>query len=327
MEGLRLALALLLVGTAWGCQTTDINAASSGAAPTIPASATMVDSASIGKPPTEKKKLKTIAEDESLQDVEHHALVQKKVGFYAVFLPHEYSKSTKHYPLVVILHGSGSNEVRHGSLANDFGREQAIYVAPRAPHPHHEVFAEFGTPGWTAWPTYPEKWGKWDSPGFPKDRVKDVDAGRLYVEWIASVIEDVRRQYRVTNAKAVLYGHSQGAAFAHQFAVQRPELVRAYFAFAGYYGDTTDNPELDAPAIALKKHGVHIMLAHHELDDVVKVEQTRLLSGYLKRHGVEHVANLLPAGSHLGGPEVKRLAAEFIRSECQRDRDPDVVEK
>ncbi len=327
MEGLRLSSVFVLVGIVWGCQTTDTDAGSSGAAQQLHASATVVNDARARKAPAEQKKLKAIADDESLRNVEHHALAQKKVGFYAVFLPEEYSKSTKRYPLVVILHGSGSNEVRHGSLANDFGRAQAIYVAPRAPHPHHEVFAQYGTPGWTAWPTYPEKWGKRDSPDFPKDRLEDVDARKLYVEWIASVIEDVRRQYRVTNAKAVLYGHSQGAAFAHQFAVQRPELVKAYFAFAGYYGDTTDKADVDWPALVLKKHGIHIMLAHHELDDVVMAEQTRLLSGYLKRHGVEHVAHLLPAGSHLGGPEVKRLAAEFIRTECQGDRTAGAVKK
>ncbi len=229
MRGTELLRALWLIGVACACEEASSEAPGASGETTVQVSAPTVRDASANTGSREKK-LRAIAEDESLQNVEHHALEQKKVGFYAVFLPEAYSESTRRYPLVVILHGSGSTEVRHGSLANDFGREQAIYVAPRAPHAHHGVFAERGTPGWTAWPTFPEKWGKWSSPGFPKERVKDVDARQLYVEWIASVIEDVRRKYRVTPARAVVYGHSQGAAFAHEFAVQRPDLVKSYFA-------------------------------------------------------------------------------------------------
>ena len=318
-------LALLLIIFAAGCEQKAIGAKTEIALSTVPSASTTVRDASTGERPENKPR--AVAEDEALDNVEHHALPQTKVGFYAVFLPEAYAESTKRYPLVVILHGSGSTEVRHGKLANDFGRGQAIYVVPRAPHAHHGVFTERGTAGWTAWPTYPEKWGKWDSPEFPKERLKDVDARQLYVDWIAAVVQDVRRQYRVTEQKAVVYGHSQGAAFAHDFAVMRPDLVKAYFAFAGYYGQTTDKPELAGPAVALKQNRVRITLAHHEADDVVKVEETRLLSQYFKRHGVEHVTHILPAGSHVGSPELKGITREFIRRECCAEKESVAVEE
>lgn len=324
MNKWTLLLGWLLLFVASGCQKQGTETATEAA--TEPAVATVsitTRDASAGESATKKPKVS--AEDEDLEGVEHHALEQKKVGFYAVFLPEDYANSDKRYPLVVILHGSGSTEVRHGRLANEFGREQAIYVAPRAPHAHHEVFTESGRAGWTAWPTYPKNWGQWGSPEFPQERLENVDARQLYVDWIADVIQDVRARYRVTEAKAVVFGHSQGAAFAHDFAITRPDLVQAYFAFAGYYDHTTEKPELDGPAAALKKNGVRVVLAHQEGDEVVKVEQTRLLSQYMTRHGVEHAVHILPEGSHTGSPELKRLAKEFIRRQCCANEDSTAV--
>jgi predicted esterase len=153
-----------------------------------------------------------IAENEDLSGVEQHALEQRTVGFYAVFLPPDYAQSKRSYPLVVILHSSGSTELRHGALANDFGRQRAIYVAPRAAHPHDEVFMQHDRPGWTAWPTYPKAWGELGSPGFPTDELKkSADAKSLHIEWIADTIRDARRRYRVTPAPALIYGHSNSA--------------------------------------------------------------------------------------------------------------------
>ena len=96
-------------------------------------------------------------------DPVHHALVQKKVGFYAVYLPPDYAEEAnaeRTWPVCLILHGHGSTETGHGSLSNSFGREGVIYVAPRAAHAHREMFLEQKQPGWTAWPTFPPAWGE-----------------------------------------------------------------------------------------------------------------------------------------------------------------------
>ena len=269
------------------------------------------------------KALPVVAENEDLSAVEHHALQQRTVGFYAVFLPPDYAQSKEVYPLVVILHGSGSTELRHGALANDFGRQRAIYLAPRAPHPHEEVFTERDKPGWTAWPIYPKAWGEPDGPAFPTGELKkSADAKSLYTEWIADTIRDARRRYRVAPAPALIYGHSQGAAFAHLFTLAHPEMVKAYFAFAGYFRDTLEKPEDARHARVLTKHHITPWLAHNEGDPTVEVDNTRKLTAYFERHAVPHVTLIVPGGDHYASPEIREAAKRFIATSGAADSTP-----
>jgi predicted esterase len=258
-------------------------------------------------------------------DPVHHALVQKKVGFYAVYLPPDYhaeANAKKRWPLCVILHGHGSSETGHGGLSNTFGRDGVIYLAPRAPHAHEEMFLENKTPGWTAWPNYPKSWGAHDSPGFPRDETEKLAIDRLYTDWIAECIADVRKRYRIDGQRPVVVGHSQGAAYAHILSIHRPELVRAYFAYAGYYRDTTKDA---IAAETLKKHGIRPTLYHCEGDAVVNAEETRGLAKYLTDHGVEHEAKIVPKGSHSFTSSVTHAARQFVAQLC-RGEEPKPLE-
>lgn len=262
--------------------------------------------------------LTTVAEDEipkpiRLDDVQHHALVQKKVGFYGVLLPKDYATNERDYPMVVILHGSGSTEERHGRMANDLGRDNAIYVLPRAPHAHEGSFIYDREAGWTAWPTFPEKWGKWDSPTFPKDEMKDIDAADLYIEWIVSSMNDARQRYRIKKDRAVIIGHSQGAAFAHNVATKHPDLVKAYFAYAGYFGSTTDDMDKSDVADAFKNNKVIPWIVHYENDQAVSVEESEKLVEYFKDHEVSFKSHIMPEGSHSISDQVTKLATVFLK--------------
>jgi predicted esterase len=244
--------------------------------------------------------------------IEYHALVQDKVGFYAVLLPpgyEEVAQRDKRFPVVVILHGSGSTEVKHGKLADGFGREGAIYVLPRAPHAHEDTFIEGKEPGWTAWPSYPETWGKFDSPTFPQGELVGIDPTRLYVEWIRRCVEDARKRYRTDGRRVVVFGHSQGAAFAHYFALVHPELVKAYFAYAGYYDRPPKGFDV---AMTFKARHVTPFIAHHEADATVKVAKAQSLIDYFREHGVVHTGLVLPGGNHRLSDRIKEEARRFI---------------
>ncbi len=250
----------------------------------------------------------------------HHALLQETVGFYAVFLPPSYdapSNRERRYPLVVILHGMGSTEVRHGSLSDTFGREDAIYVAPRAPYAFPEVFFESKEPGYTAWPESPKSA---DPDAFWERELEPLNVDALYTEWIARCIGDARRRYRLRDERAVVYGHSQGAAFAHRFAVEYPTLVKAYYAFAGYYGFTTDHPEAEAHARILRANRVFPMVAHNRKDPLVPVAESEKLLSYFGRHAVPHAEYVSDEGGHHLSDENTAQAISFVHTWCCGDR-------
>jgi predicted esterase len=251
----------------------------------------------------------------------HHALVQKKVGFYAVYLPPDYhaeANKDREWPVCVILHGHGSTETGHGGLSNSFGRDGVIYVAPRAPHVHKGLLAE-GRTGYTAWATYPEAWGDWDSETFPQDEIEKLQTTRLYTDWIADCIADVRSRYRVDDQRAVVVGHSQGAMFSMTFALHRPELVRAHFAYAGHYWSEVED---DIAAQTLKKHDIHTFVAHCEGDVVVPPEGAQRLVEYLAEHEVPHEALIVPGGHHGFTSRISRAAQEFVAKWCRGEELP-----
>lgn len=253
-----------------------------------------------------------------LERLTYHALPQTHLGFYAVLTPPGYDapeNATRRYPVVVILHGKGSNEVVHGSLADDIGRDGVIYVLPRAPHPSPEQFAA-GKEGYTAWPSYPAQWGEYGSPEFPQAEVERLQVHKFYTRWIAESLLDARQRYRVTASRAVVVGHSQGATFAHLFAADYPALVKAYAAYAGPSRLTLQSSDGKRQMASLRNAAVTPLLIHHEADTVVDVANTKQLDAMMTEHGVKHTTHILPGGTHATDPEVRRLLRAFTREQC-----------
>lgn len=257
-------------------------------------------------------------EASSLKDFHQHALPQQKVGFYGVLLPPDYSTSparNKRYPVVVILHGSASSEVRHGQLADQFGRKDVIYVVPRAAHPNEPVILKENRIAWSANPTYPESWGERTASTFPNAEIDALDPPSLQLQWIESVLADARKRYRIDDRKALVFGHSQGGQFAHLLALKKPELVRAYFSYAGHFDVTLKTPDDATTANVFKTQGIKPYIAHRENDERVDVKQARDLAGYFARNKVPHSAIILPGGDHMLDSEIHAAVRRFIQEQ------------
>jgi predicted esterase len=242
----------------------------------------------------------------------HHGLEQKKLGFYAVYLPPDYeseeAKETR-YPVCVILHGHGSSETGHGSLCDPVGRDGVIYVAPRAAYPHEGVFMHYDEPGWTAWPTFPKSWGDYTGADYPLEHLGDIDLERLQSDWIADCILDTRKRYRTDDRKAIVLGHSQGGAWAHKVAVHHPDLIRNYFSYAGHYPKEFRTPDV---AALMKKHKIEPVILHSEEDSLVPKKETQILLDFLNEHEVPHTGEILPGGSHALNLEVIKRMKDFV---------------
>ena len=195
------------------------------------------------------------------------------LGTYIVMLPPDYDESNKEYPLCLILHGHGSSETGHGTLADELGRDEVIYVAPRYAYPFTEDQGSMSEPGWTAWPPY----------DLSSDTLLHPVVDRLNTDWVFACADDARKRYRIRGDRVFLLGHSQGAFLANACATLRPELVRSYFAYAGFYPDHYLSKERLA---GLKENGVRVYLAHGTEDQVCDPAGSRKLEQAMKKAGV-----------------------------------------
>lgn len=251
-----------------------------------------------------------MAERKQRRGIEHrlHKLVTETVGAYAVILPPDYEKEPERtYPVCVLLHGRGSTETGHGRLAEPLGRADVIYVAPRSLHPQVEVFTGAKRPGWTV---YPPEW----------DHSKDYSAGLdpldLHAAWIARCVQDVQRRYRTSGFRVYVWGHSQGAAAAHHFALRYPERVASFCAYAGYFPE----PYQTAEALeGLKRYGVKAYYGHGKTDQVVMPTETSQVAQKLQKAGVKPSLIWFEGGHELSG-EVVVWSRAWADTQIRRQR-------
>ena len=216
----------------------------------------------------------------------------KSLGTYVVMLPPDYEKSDKSYPLVLVLHGNGSNEIEHGRIVDDFGRDGVIYAAVRAPFASLSTAVALRKPAFTAWPT---EGGR----GFEPAR-------DFYIEWIFDVAEYVRREFRVKPGKIFIWGHSQGGQFAKFCALTHPEFVASYFSQAGSL--VGNDYATDARLAAMKRENVDVWLVHGKSDN----PQTSVnWAERLKSAGIESKLFVVE-GDHSINREMRGIAARWI---------------
>jgi predicted esterase len=194
----------------------------------------------------------------------------RSLGTYVVMLPPDYETSTRSYPLCIILHGSGSNEMEHGRIVDDFGRDGVIYAAVRAPFAALNVVAGTRKPAYTAWPA---EAGRSFEP-----------AREVYIDWIFDVAEHVRQEFRVRAGKIYLWGHSQGGQFAKMSALLHPARVASYFSQAG--SSVPAEMITDDRLAAMKREGIDVWLAHGLSDPSVPATISTAFADRLKKAGI-----------------------------------------
>ncbi len=234
---------------------------------------------------------------DDLPDMVRHTLRTETIGTYIVLLPPDYEETKERYPVVFILHGSGSSETGHGKVAEHLGREGVIYVAPRALFPHPQVFQQLGRPGWTAWP-----------PMDVETRADAPEPMRLYTDWILRCAGDVAKRYRVAGTRIHAWGHSQGAGTANVLAALHPTRVASYFAYAGYY---PEEYVTDASLAAQKANGIHAVLCHGTQDNIVPSAPTLAMKPRLAKAGLSHEVHMVDA-AHGITPDVRALSKAWV---------------
>lgn len=178
-------------------------------------------------------------------------------------------------PLLLLLHGYGSNEEDLFSFASELPKDHYV-ISVRAPYD----LQPYGH--------------AWYAIHFDADENKFSDnvQAKKSVELIASFIEEVVKQYPIDAKNITLIGFSQGAILSYATALTYPEKVAKVVALSGYFNQEIMPEVIDTKAISHLK----FFVSHGSVDQVIPVEWARKAKPALENLGLEVEYHEYPVG-------------------------------
>ena len=165
-------------------------------------------------------------------------------------------------PLMIMLHGYGSNEKDLIQLAPSL-RPEFRYISARAPRE-----MDFGMYGW-----FPLE--------FTPTGIKvDYVAAQQAAEQLIGFIREIIAEYRPAGNKVFLMGFSQGTVMSYLTAFHAPELLHGVIACSGQLPEKTVPHEALKPA--LRK--LPFLVMHGSFDDVLPIAKGRAAKAWLEEH-------------------------------------------
>lgn len=178
-------------------------------------------------------------------------------------------------PLLLLLHGYGSNEADLFSFASELPGEYYI-ISARAPYD-----LQYGSYAWYAI-------------NFDADQNKfsDNDQARDSRDVIANFIDELVTNYPIDANDVNLIGFSQGSILSYAVALSYPEKINKIVALSGYL-----NLEI-ATEDYLKNNlsKLKIFASHGTVDQVIPVDWARKTPGILEKLGVAITYKEYPVG-------------------------------
>jgi phospholipase/carboxylesterase len=178
-------------------------------------------------------------------------------------------------PLLLLLHGYGSNEEDLFSFASELPEEYYV-VSVRAPY-------ELGYGSYA-----------WYAINFDADENKfsDVPQAQQSRDLIANFIDELVANYPIDATKITLIGFSQGTILSYAIALSYPEKIQRVVAMSGYL-----NTEMAIPNFENKDFSrLKIFASHGTVDQVVPVDWARKAAPALTKLGIEVVYKEYPIG-------------------------------
>lgn len=177
-------------------------------------------------------------------------------------------------PLLLLLHGYGSNEEDLFSFASQLPDEYLI-ISARAPY----ALPPYGN-AWYAI-NFDEDMNKFS------DNAQAVESRNL----IATFIDEVVASYPVDKEKVTLIGFSQGAILSYAAALTFPEKIARVAALSGYF-----NPDIVDSAEKAKLEKLQFFISHGTVDQVIPVEWARKAPEALQNFGIQNEFHEYPVG-------------------------------
>ena len=165
------------------------------------------------------------------------------------------------YPLVILMHGYGSNMSDLVPLAPMISREGYLFAFPNAPIP-----MDFGL-GMVGY--------AWSAP-----LEADFDDDGRAESLLEGFVDDVTSRYGVEEGRVVLGGFSQGGMMAFRHGLRHADR------FPGIVALSSRLPPQDRPSESGgQPPSQRVFIAHGTLDDVIHVQEGRTAHDVLSRSG------------------------------------------
>ncbi len=178
-------------------------------------------------------------------------------------------------PLLLLLHGYGSNEEDLFSFANELPEEYYI-VSARAPYN-----MQYGSYAWYAI--------NFDA---DENKFSDIEQAKLSRDLIVKFIDELIENYPIDAKNITLIGFSQGSILSYAVALSNPKKVQRLVAMSGYL-----NTEIAVDGFEKNDFSnLKIFASHGTVDQVIPVEWARKSPTILENLGISCVYKEYPIG-------------------------------
>ena len=176
-------------------------------------------------------------------------------------------------PLLILLHGYGSNELDLFSFANELPNSLVI-ASLRAPY-------EMGYGGY-AWYDI-----NLDS---ENNKFSDLNQARESLKKITTTIDYLKTKYSTNPNNTFLLGFSQGAILSYALSFNFPNKIQHVIALSGYL-----NTEL-IPKENIQKVNTDYYISHGTVDQVIPVDWARKAGPFLDSKELKNEYSEYPVG-------------------------------
>ena len=184
------------------------------------------------------------------------------------------STLTENAPLLIMMHGYGSDENDLFSFASELPEELFI-ISVKAPYP----MQPYGN-AWYAINFDADK-GKWN------DNEQAIESRDL----ISKFIDEAIKTYPVNKDNVSLLGFSQGSILSYAVALTYPKKIKNIIALSGY----VNKDILPQDGTKDYKH-LNFYCSHGSVDQVIPVDWARQTAPFLNSLNIKHQYSEFPVG-------------------------------
>ena len=178
-------------------------------------------------------------------------------------------------PLLLLLHGYGSNEEDLFSFASELPDEYFI-ISARAPYD-----VQYGSYAWYAI--------NFDA---DENKFSDLEQAKTSRDLISNFIDELTATYPIDKNNVTLIGFSQGTILSYAVALSNPDKVQRAVAMSGYLNlEIVDENYLKNDLKNLK-----IFTSHGTVDQVIPIEWARKAKPVLENLGIAITYKEYPIG-------------------------------